>query len=147
MKGQLFNLSHSMGHEEVLKEIAMDLYHDMIKQCKKAAKYGNNEIEINVTTLKTYKWTEDEKIYQHLNSMLSKESLLKKIVFPVYLLSWLLSPEEEKMPRVTTRDLVDAGYRPEQFGTILKGLKTAMVNGYTVGNLQSELIWVKNNFK
>lgn len=148
MKCKLFDRSHRHDHEEILKKMASDLYDEMIKICERVADYGENETSIIVESLETFKWIKDDHVYLYLNAILIKEGLLRKIEFPIYHLTWHLLPEESKMPRITARDLIQLGFKPnEEMGMILKDLKTAKVNGEVANTIQSEILWIKKNFK
>ena len=73
-------------------------------------------------------------------------NLLKSKNMPMYHMSWILTPEEQKIPIITARELLEAGYKVDDLGKILKILKTAKARGEVADTLQAELIWIKQKF-
>lgn len=141
MKAKLFNLSHHTSHQEILQKMASDLYEEILEICKRVASYGQDEVVINVEDLKTFKWVKDNHVFSHLDTILTKEGLLKKLEFPNYSLSW---SDGGITVFITARDLIQLGFKPdEQMGIILKDLKTAKVNGEVANTKQAEIMWIK----
>jgi hypothetical protein len=145
MKAKLFNLSHHTSHQEILQKMASDFYEEILEICKRTASYGLDEITINLEDLKTFKWVKDNHVYSHLDTILTREGLLKKLEFPNYSLSW---SDGGITVFITARDLIQLGIKPdEQMGIILKELKTAKVNGEVANTKQAEIMWLKESLK
>ena len=144
MKNILNDIYQNKHHEEILKEMAHNLYSEILNICKTAANYGRREIIIDLTELPTFRWITDDKVYQYLDEELG--NLLKSKNMPMYHMSWILTAEEQKIPIITARELLEAGYKVDDLGKILKILKTAKARGEVADTLQAELIWIKQKF-
>lgn len=152
MKAILSNLSHQVDHEDLLRLIASDLYEEIIKECKVAARYGHKRIlSIDVTRLDPYKWIPKEcheRVHGHLHDLLSREKLLVSSHASIVNVGWT-GGDEPCVPRITTRDLIDLGITDTTlYGEILKQLKTAIVSGdVSADTQQAQLLWVKRRYQ
>lgn len=152
MKAILSNLSHQTDHEDLLRLIASDIYEEIIKECKTAARYGHKRIlSIDVSKLGPYKWIPKgcyERVCEHVHDLLSQEKLLVSSHASIVNVGWT-GGDEPCVPRVTTRDLIDLGITDTTlYGDILKQLKTAIVSGDVSSDTQqAQLLWVKRRYQ
>jgi hypothetical protein len=142
MKGLLFDQSKRFEHEQILKNIAQDLYEEMISICKRMARYGKLEVVIDIKTLNTFQYIENPNVYRYLREMLGDLVLL--ITDGKYYLSWAI--HEVEIPHITSRDLIELGYPLDMFGGILKELKSAKAKKEVAHTLQAEILWIKKTF-
>ena len=150
MKGQLHQEAINVDHEEILLRIAYDLFNEMYTICRKAARYGLFSHKILLTSLPSYQWIPAgglERVQMHLDKLLNSEKLLySHSNSGLYELAW---KEYGRLPILTSRDLIEAGYKINEakFGIILKELKMAILDGHIKGETpQAELLWVKSAF-
>jgi len=152
MQGQLHEDSITVDHEEALNRIAYDLFNEMYTLCAKSARYGQKSIKIMLCDLPTHRWipggSSEEHVKTRLLKLIRSEHLLKSCTpGGLYELSW--EKEPDRIPVLRASDLIEAGYPidEERFGTILKALKRAILEGHVPGRtLQAELLWIKSAF-
>jgi len=153
MKGILFDASQHPDHEDVLKLIATDIFDKIVKECKRAARYGRKGIvSFDVSKLKLYEWIPkgcEDRVLSHLHAMLLREGILKSSHGTTVDVGWIPGPTEARVPRITSRDLIELGITDTNlYGEILKQLKTAIATGeISVDTLQAQLIWVRDRFQ
>jgi len=147
---ELHNEAIHTDHEQVLTRIAYDLFDEMYSICRKAARYAQFSVKIPLESLPSYPWIPtncEDRVKHKLANLLMSEDLFGSYGGNIYELSW--KKQYGRMPVLTTRDLIEAGYRvnEERYGTILRELKRAILDGdVREATLQAELLWVKSAF-
>ncbi len=145
LKGQLYDTAVNVNHEDLLSLIASDLFNEIVKDCKFAARYGDKKVLVHIEKYRMYECIPpgcEKKVEEKLASLLLNE----KLVLENGSISW---EGEPNIPRITCRDLIDAGYpvKEELFGNILRALKTAIANGEVPQeSATAQIIWVKKRF-
>jgi hypothetical protein len=154
MKNNLWITSCHVTHEESLNQMALSLFEKIHKTMKTLARWGYSEITINLSEMKLFTYIHPdlhEQVRERLLKILNERSFFVKICNPTdWIIYWKPLPTESKVPRLTSRDLIQAGYNPAQgslFSDILQGLRTAILKGEVSNDtLQANLLWVKEKF-
>jgi hypothetical protein len=109
---------------------------------KQAALYGETHIMCPLPL------HPDEYVELQVLKLLAKDGLCINAQGAI---SWKPTIEEEQIPLLTARELVQAGYNPgdgDLFKRILQGLQTAIARGEVRNDLlQAQIIWVNENFQ
>lgn len=141
LKQRLWFTCQNISHREAQENRAHTIYRKLVKRMRQAALYGESDLEVG-----TINCDDDESIMDHLNILLAKEGL--------YIdngrISWKPSPSEEVIPKLTGRELIQAGYNPadgDLFARILRGLKEAIIRGEVKNDIiQGQIVWVNKHF-
>ena len=108
---------------------------------KQAALYGESELSVTVPL------HPDEYVQLAVLKKLAKDGLHVNARGTI---SWKPLAEEEQVPILTARELVQAGYNPgdgDLFKRILQALQKAIVRGEVRNDLiQAQIIWVNEHF-
>jgi hypothetical protein len=152
MKAVLFDTSTHSDHEDILFLIATDLYDKICKECKLAARYGHKGIlSLDVSSFtRYYRWIPrgcEDRVLSNLHILLTRENLLRSSHGTIVDLSWIPLPTEEKMVKITTRDLIKMGiYDTTTYGEILRHLRTALAKNEVYDTEKAQYAWVKERF-
>jgi hypothetical protein len=142
-----------VSHEESLDQMARSLYEKLMKKINTLASWGYSEFTFEPGELSLFKYIHidlHETVKTRLYKLFTEKSLAVKMDEEVWTVFWKPTPSESKVPRLTSRDLIQAGYNPAQgalFKEILEGLRGAILrNEVSNDTLQANLIWVKERF-
>ena len=151
MKNNLWITSCHVTHEESLNQMAISLFEKIHKTMKTLARWGYSEMKLNFLEMKLFNYIHPD-LHEQVRDRLVK--VFHERSFTVNTKDWIVYwkplPNESKVPRLTSRDFIQAGYNPAQgslFNDILQGLRTAILKGEVSNDtLQANLLWVKEKF-
>jgi glycine/D-amino acid oxidase-like deaminating enzyme len=142
LKKQLWTTCQETTHQQGIEHRAATIYRKLIKRAKQAALYGECELSVTVPL------HHDEYVEMAVLKRLAKDGLHVNARGAI---SWKPSAEEEQVPLLTARELVQAGYNPgdgDLFKRILQSLQKAIARGEVRNDLlQAQIIWVNEHFK
>lgn len=151
MKTQLWVTCCHVSHEESVDQMAQSVFKKIYKKIRTFAGWGYADVAIFLPELKLFKFIHPdlhETVRTRALNLFKEQSFAIKDVDGLWYISW--RPSESKVPRLTSRDLIQAGYNPAHgtlFKDILQGLRTAILKEEVSNDtLQANLIWVKENF-
>jgi hypothetical protein len=154
-KKLLQELSNDVPHEEVLRKIAIDSYGKLMKHLKNIAVYGYKETRMNIiATLRPMKNIPNTSgVLRYIREMLVQVGNFQEK--DDFLLEengdlWISWKEPKRIPVLTARDLVQAGYDPgkqERFRVMLEAVRTALIRGELENDLVStQVAWIRKRF-
>ena len=141
LKKQLWLTSQNISQKDAIENQAATIYIKLIKQMKQAALYGRTECPAPpIDTLDSY-------VKDAVIRLLARDGL----TINRGVISWKPRPQEEQIPLLTARELVQAGYNPgdgDLFNQILQKLREAIARGEVSNDIiQGQIIWVNEHFK
>lgn len=153
IKNNLWLKSCHVSHEESLNQMAQSLYEKIMKKMNILALWGYSDFTFEPNELKLFKYIHTdlhETIKERLCKLFTEKAFIVKIGSKEWTIFWKPTPNESKVPRLTSRDLIQAGYNPAQgtlFKDILEGLRGAILRDEVSNDtLQANLLWVKEKF-
>jgi len=162
----LWARSSSISHEAGMQKIASEIHKQITQHLSQVAEYGLHEALVDfyvggpgvVPTV----WTKAQKLYptnciaildRVLILFVEQDNIIPEIVesYKTWAFNWKPKQTDNvTMPRVTTRDLVAMGYRPENgalFKSILDGLRLVIEQGkVSTDSIDAQKEWIALNF-
>ena len=153
IKQKLYFITTDTTHENGLEKIAVDCYNDLLTQMQQIASYGLLKYTFKLKFVYIPKGCEDRVMHYFIKKLESagfKPEDYQIAGNETIEICWKPPSHDIRIPRVTARDLIQAGYDPADqalFGRILKGLREALGNGQVSSeSVTAQLYWIKENY-
>lgn len=153
IKQKLYMITTDTTHENGLEKIATDCFNDLVNRMQQMASYGLLKHNFPLNFVYIPKGCDDRVMYYFKKKL--ELAGFKPEDYQItgqeqIEICWKPPSHDVRIPRVTARDLIQAGYDPANqalFGRILKGLREALMNGQVSSeSVNAQIFWVKTQF-